>query len=192
MDARTQILAGGRADRQCVWRQKSVLLLSAGRGVVGVAGVSSRVAKTTRVSPTCRHCPKGKKPYPKRSLVRNVNGRTHATPVCVRSFAVCAAQDDRLRESALAFRGEFGSRDNACWDKSQSSADSFLSRRRTGLMIFGVSVNLPEIVKLRVGQNIFDTQHRGHHGVILIVVFMHAVASDEMQVWITIVQFLTD
>ncbi len=59
-------------------------------------------------------------------------------------------------------------------------------------MIFGVSVDLPEIVKLRVGQNIFDTEHRGHHGVILIVILMHAVAPDEMQIRITVIQLLAN
>jgi hypothetical protein len=59
-------------------------------------------------------------------------------------------------------------------------------------VIFSVSVDLPEIVKVRVGQNIFDAEHRGHHGVILIVILVHAVAADEVQVRITILQFLTD
>ena len=57
-------------------------------------------------------------------------------------------------------------------------------------MIFGVAVDLPEIVELRIGQNIFYTQHRSHHGVILIVVFVHAVAAHEVQVGITRLQFL--
>ena len=59
-------------------------------------------------------------------------------------------------------------------------------------MVFGVAVDLPEIVKLGVGQNIFDAQHRRHHGVVLIVVFVHAVAPDEVQVWITRLKFLTN
>ena len=59
-------------------------------------------------------------------------------------------------------------------------------------MIFGVAVDLPEIVKLRISQNIFDAQHRGHHGVILIVVLMHAVAADQMQIRITVVEFLAN
>ena len=59
-------------------------------------------------------------------------------------------------------------------------------------MIFGVAVNLPQIVKLCVCQNIFDAQQRSHHGVVLIVVFMHAITADEMQIRITRVQFLPD
>ena len=59
-------------------------------------------------------------------------------------------------------------------------------------MIFGVAVDLPEIVKLRVGQNIFHAQHRGHHGVVLIVVFVHAVAADQVQVRTTGLQFLSN
>ncbi len=59
-------------------------------------------------------------------------------------------------------------------------------------MVFSVAVDLPEVVELGVGENIFDTQHRRHHGVVLIVIFVHAVATDEVQVWITCLQFLTN
>ena len=59
-------------------------------------------------------------------------------------------------------------------------------------MIFGVLVHLPEIVKLGISENIFDAQHRGHHGVILIVVLVHAVAANEMEVRITDIKFFTN
>ena len=59
-------------------------------------------------------------------------------------------------------------------------------------MVFGVAVDLPEIVKLGVGENIFDAQHRRHHGVVLIVVFVHAVATDQVQIRIACLQFLTN
>ena len=59
-------------------------------------------------------------------------------------------------------------------------------------MIFGVAVHLPQIVKLCVGENIFHAQHRCHHGVILVVVFVHAVTADQVQVRVTRVQFLTN
>src|SRR5205809_3132927 len=94
--------------------------------------------------------------------------------------------------TGLAFWRELGSRNHSCWDKPQSCTNCLLSHHKTGLVIFGVSVNLPEIVKLRVSQNIFDAQHRGHHGVILIVILVHAVASDEMEVGITVVELLAD
>ena len=63
---------------------------------------------------------------------------------------------------------------------------------RACFVIFGVAVDLPEIVELGVGQNIFHAQHRGHHGVILVVVFVHAVAADQMQVRITLLQLFAN
>jgi len=57
-------------------------------------------------------------------------------------------------------------------------------------VVFGILVNLPEIVESSIGQNILDAQHGGHHGVVLVVVFVHAVAADEVQIWITAFQFL--
>ena len=50
------------------------------------------------------------------------------------------------------------------------------------LVIFGVGVDLPEIVEFGVGQNIFRAQHRGHHGMVLVVVFVHPVAADKMEI----------
>ena len=49
-------------------------------------------------------------------------------------------------------------------------------------MILGVAVDLPEIVQLRVRQNILSAKHRRHHGVILVVVLVHAVPTDQVQV----------
>jgi len=59
-------------------------------------------------------------------------------------------------------------------------------------MIFGVAVHLPQIVKLCVGENIFRTQHRCHHRVVLVVVFVHSVPTDQVQVWVPRVEFLTN
>ena len=59
-------------------------------------------------------------------------------------------------------------------------------------MVLGVTVNVPEIVKLGVGQNIFHAQRRRHHGVIPIIIFVHGVAPDKVQVRITRLQFLPD
>ena len=69
--------------------------------------------------------------------------------------------------------------------RRKPGAACFFSRGRASFVIFGVAVDLPEIVKFGVSENIFDAQHRGHHGVVLVVVFVHAVATDEMQVRIT-------
>ena len=62
----------------------------------------------------------------------------------------------------------------------------------TGLVIFGITVHLPQIIELRVGQNIFRAKHCRHHGVVLIIIFVHAIATDEMQIRITIVEFLAN
>src|SRR5206468_5400089 len=42
------------------------------------------------------------------------------------------------------------------------------------------------------GDNVFGAKHGRHHGVILVVVFVHAVATDEMQIGITAVQFFAN
>src|SRR6266702_4736138 len=49
-----------------------------------------------------------------------------------------------------------------------------------------------EIEELGVGQDIFDAQHRRHHGVVLVVVFVHPVSADKVQIRITGVQLLSD
>jgi len=41
-----------------------------------------------------------------------------------------------------------------------------------------------------VGQNIFRAQHRRHHGVIPIIIFVHGVAPDKVQARITRLQAL--
>lgn len=57
----------------------------------------------------------------------------------------------------------------------------FVDRSLIGFVIFRITVDLPEIVELGVGQSIFDAQHRGHHGMVLIVVLVHPIAADEME-----------
>ena len=65
-------------------------------------------------------------------------------------------------------------------------------RDGTRFMILGVAVDLPQIVKLRVCQDVFATKHRRHHGVVLIVILVHAVAPHQMQVRKPIFQLLSD
>src|SRR5207237_679420 len=76
------------------------------------------------------------------------------------------------------------------WNKAQTRTVLFVGNFVALFVILGVGVDLPEIVKLGIGQNIFDTQHRRHHGVVLIVVFVHPVAADEVQIRITGIQLL--
>ena len=45
-------------------------------------------------------------------------------------------------------------------------------------VVFGVFVNIPEIVKFLAGDDVAGSQHSGHHAVILVVVFVHAVPAD--------------
>src|SRR3974390_1855454 len=52
----------------------------------------------------------------------------------------------------------------------------------TGLVILGVLVHGPDIVVHLAGDDVARRQQRGHHRVILVVVFVHAVAADEMKV----------
>src|ERR1700722_6892276 len=53
--------------------------------------------------------------------------------------------------------------------------------RDASFVIFSVLVYLPNVEETLARQDIPRRQHRGHHGVILIVVFMHSVAADQMQ-----------
>src|SRR6266404_6847961 len=94
LDARTQILAVGREDRQRLRRPEPVLLLSA---------------------------------------------------------------DRRIRRD-LSFRCELGFAVDASWNKAQPRTIFFIRHFIALFVILRVGVDLPEIVKLGVGQNIFDAQ----------------------------------
>src|ERR1700682_5123969 len=98
-----------------------------------------------------------------------------------------------VETTALPFGCELGCGDDSLGNKSQRRSGRlvFFGGSGTGLVIFGVLVHLPEIVKLGISENIFDAQHRGHHGVILIVVLVHAVAANEMEARITDIKFFT-
>src|SRR5207253_4311041 len=113
--------------------------------------------------------------------------------------AESACGNKRLREigrarknELLSFRRKFRRRDDARWNEAQRGAADFFLRGGAGFVVLGVLVDLPEIVKLGVSQNIFGTQHRRHHGMILVVVLVHAVAPNEVQVRITILEFFAD
>ena len=56
-------------------------------------------------------------------------------------------------------------------------------------MIFGVFVDVPDIIDPRAGIDIFNGQHCGHHRMILVVVPVHPVTPDHMQRWIFTFQF---
>ena len=59
-------------------------------------------------------------------------------------------------------------------------------------MIFGVFVDLPYVIDAFAGKNVPRRQHSGHHGVILIVVFVHSVSANKMQAWIALLQLAPD
>src|SRR5439155_19023669 len=90
LDTRTQILAVGREDRQCLRRPEFILLLPA---------------------------------------------------------------DRRIRRD-LGFRRELGLAVDPSWNKAQPRTTFFVSNFVALFVVFGVGVDLPEIVKFGVGQNI--------------------------------------
>ena len=48
-------------------------------------------------------------------------------------------------------------------------------------MVLGVFVDAPHVVMARTRKDVPRGQHRGHHGMVLVIVLVHAVATDEMQ-----------
>src|ERR1043166_4882108 len=61
------------------------------------------------------------------------------------------------------------------------AAERLLHARAAGLVVLGVLVDVPDVVDARAGQDVLRRQHGGHHGVVLVVVFVHAVAPDHVQ-----------
>ena len=51
-------------------------------------------------------------------------------------------------------------------------------------MILGVLVHVPDVEQLLAGDDVSRGQHRRHHGMVLIVVLVHAVAAHQMQAWV--------
>src|SRR5579864_7334664 len=50
-----------------------------------------------------------------------------------------------------------------------------------GLVIFGVLVDVPHVVAPLAGDDVARGEHRRHHRVVLVIVFVHAVAADQVQ-----------
>ena len=92
----------------------------------------------------------------------------------------------------LAFGRELRRSRNSRWHETNCRSHCFFRRRVAGFVIFGVLIHLPQIVKFRVGDDIFRAKHRRHHGVILIVVFVHAVTTNEMKIGITAVELVAN
>jgi len=59
-------------------------------------------------------------------------------------------------------------------------------------VIFGVAIHLPQIVKLGLGKDIIHALHRCHHGVILVVLLVHTVTSNQVKVGISRLQLLAN
>src|SRR5579864_7161673 len=65
--------------------------------------------------------------------------------------------------------------------RSGSRALSRLVAGGSGLVIFGVLIDGPDIVEALACKNIFRSQQGGHHRMVLVVVLVHAIAADKMQ-----------
>src|SRR5256885_1128337 len=52
---------------------------------------------------------------------------------------------------------------------------------RAGFVVLGVLVDVPDVVNGFACQDVLDGEHSRHHGMVLVVVLVHAVAADEMQ-----------
>src|SRR5882724_1675868 len=153
----------------------------------------------SRLSPTNGTMPirAKRRPIPRRGPASSSSGPRSDESTAFTGTEICFALARRSRRSTRypdlsLLRRELGRRGQARWDVAQRGAVRFFRGGVAGLMILGIAVYFPEIVKLRVSQDILGAQHRGHHGVVLVVVFVHPVAADEMQIWITRLQLLAD
>src|SRR6478736_762329 len=135
--------------------------------------------------------------FPRRRRATTNSGPQLAASTTSTAIGICSALARQWKSSkkgsarALCFRRQLRGADSG-GNKAKCAAVGFLDCSGTGFVIFGVAVHLPQIVKPCVGENIFHAQHRCHHGVILVVVFMHAVTANQVQVWITRLQFLAN
>src|ERR1051325_9901954 len=125
------------------------------------------------------------------------SGRLSVASTMSMAIAICSAPAPRSRssknrkESALCFRRQFRGADSS-GNKAQCAAVRSFSRSGAGFVVFGVTVHLPQIVKLCVSEDIFHAQHRCHHSVVLVVVFMYAVAANQVEVRVPRIEFLTN
>src|SRR4051812_48570561 len=56
--------------------------------------------------------------------------------------------------------------------------ERFLHARTAGLVVLGVLVDVPDVVDTLAGQDVLRREHGGHHRVVLVIVLVHAVATD--------------
>src|SRR5579871_3832161 len=74
-----------------------------------------------------------------------------------------------------------GCRD-ASWHHAQTRGADFLPRPgRTCFVILRVLIHLPQVVHFAFREDVAHAQHGRHHGVVLIVVLVHAVTPDQVQ-----------
>ena len=59
-------------------------------------------------------------------------------------------------------------------------------------MVLGVFIDLPHVVEPLAGKDIPGGEHGGHHGMVLVVVFMHAIAAYHVKGGKTAFQVATD
>src|SRR5205085_1416835 len=70
--------------------------------------------------------------------------------------------------------------------------ESLLAAGCSSLVVFRVLVDVPHVMDALACQNVAGREHGGHHGVVLIVVFVHAVAADQVKRGITAVEIEAD
>jgi hypothetical protein len=56
----------------------------------------------------------------------------------------------------------------------------------------GVFVFLPHLIEPGTGEDAPRGEHSGHHRVLLVVVFVHAVAAEEVQVTVDVLELAAD
>ena len=62
----------------------------------------------------------------------------------------------------------------------ESGSNSVRDRSQSALVILRILVHAPNVEAVLSRKNVLGGQHRRHHGVVLVVVFVHAVAADQM------------
>src|SRR5262249_60927333 len=49
-------------------------------------------------------------------------------------------------------------------------------------VVFAVFIDGPQVIFISPGDDVASRKHGSHHGVVLVVIFVHTVAADEVQV----------
>jgi hypothetical protein len=82
-----------------------------------------------------------------------------------------------MKESA-----RYAARVSATFSGTSRTLSSVPARRASaGLVIFSVLVDVPDVVELLPREDVPRRQHRRHHGVVLVVVAVHAVSAYKAQ-----------